>query len=751
MWKQKIMVSPQGYLLATDERIFVPTGRTPFQEYGRADGKNIAKLGRSTSWGKRLHGGCFAVVIDGKLAAGPSEDGQIDLFEKARSVVRMPGLQLLVQDDIAYILTAESIQAVDRTRLITAAEQRRKGKQPDAELWSRELASHPRCMVKTANAILVGGTGWVAAYSPQAGEPLWRSELDGTVESFAVSDGQVYASTDDGRIHCFSTSVKEPAFSKAPRTQSRPVAQGGDTLAKAALSATSVRKGYALVLGIESGETLAELAAQSQFRVVGRDADLANVKAARAYLRARGLYGTHAVVHHGAMDSLPYTDYFGNIVTSELSAFPTPHEEVKRMVRPHGGLLYARLADQASATSLTQAFPGAQPTTKPGHIDFQWIRPALEGEGEWSHFYANPANTACSGDTFAEAAMRLQWFGRPGPEKMVDRHNKTSAPLYRNGRMVVPGLNYFVAADAYNGTILWEKDVPDSVRIGAMRDSSNIALGPDALFIATRGDCLKIDPQSGDVLSRLSANDFFKEEGNTWGYVAAVDDLVYGSVARPKSVVRHEVRGRDAIWRRDDPLVVCSDRIFAAHTKTDALQWDYQPASGMIINPSIAIADGCVYFIQSENPETVTVPNGQLSLRQLLTKASMVALDARTGKERWKHPVNLQGITDALYLSVGEGTVIVTGTHYRTVSAAARRGLAKPDQSLRCRYEVFGYDSKTGVARWQRILTPNRDHELKGGHGINIQHPPLCGTWCTVPASRFICKMEKTMRDGVGR
>ncbi|MFT5129219.1 MAG: outer membrane protein assembly factor BamB, partial [Rhodothermales bacterium] len=427
----------------------------------------------------------------------------------------------------------------------------------------------------------------------------------------------------------------------------------------------------------------------------------AKVQAVRDFLVGERLYGTHAVVHQGPMDVVPYTDFMANIVTSELAA--TPMTECERLVRPHGGLLYLRLADGLKS----------------------WTRPALPGAGSWSHFYGDPGNTACSGDTRGTATMRLQWFGRPGPEKMVDRHNKTTSPLYKNGRMIVPGLDFFIAADAYNGTILWEKDVPNSVRIGAMRDSSNMALGDDALFIATGGECLKLDPQSGVELSRLSTATLFNEPDSTWGYVATVDDLVYGSVSRGKAIVRQEVRGRDAIWRRVEPLVVCSDHLFAASTKTDKLAWRYQPESGMIINPTIAIADGRVTFIQSDNPATTTVSNAQIGLGPLLKMASLVALDAKTGATLWKRAVQLHDITDAIYLSSSANTLLVTGSHYRTVSKEERGGRKKPQQALRCRYEVFAFDAETGEQKWYRLVAPNRDWELNGGHGANIQHPAL--------------------------
>ena len=67
-------------------------------------------------------------------------------------------------------------------------------------------------MVKTAKALLVGGAGWVAAYSSDAGKEIWRSEIEGTVESFAVSNGRVYASTHG--LSCVAVRLCNPGFAQ---------------------------------------------------------------------------------------------------------------------------------------------------------------------------------------------------------------------------------------------------------------------------------------------------------------------------------------------------------------------------------------------------------------------------------------------------------------------------------------------------------------------------------------------------------
>ncbi|MDP6526152.1 MAG: PQQ-binding-like beta-propeller repeat protein [Kiritimatiellia bacterium] len=738
-WTQNLEVSPQGYMLAAEDKLFVPTGRTPFQAYSLKDGLGSLKLGKSTSWGKRLHGGCFGTVVDGKLASGPSEDGKIDLFDNNTSVLRIPALQLLVDGDTAYVLSRNELAAHDWTKL---RENKKRRGESNGLKWTQKMEAS-RCMIKAADLVLVGGKEWIGAFSLESGEAEWRSELEGTVESMAVSDGRLYASTDDGRIHCFATGkarkVEQRSLVKSMRLKS----QGSEQLPAPLAHAAKTSKGYALVLGLESGQRLAAIARAGNCRVIGRDPDPQRVNAARKYLMTQGLYGTRVAVHQGTVEKLPYTDYFANIITSERDNPSTSAAEIMRVLRPHGGLLFLRSTDNAAMKELAAAFPGSRLEQNGKKLDLSWTRPKLEGEGEWTHFYADPANTACSNDKLVSWPMKLQWFGRPGPDRMTDRHNKTSAPLYKNGRMIVPGLNYFVGVDAYNGSILWEKDVPDSVRIGAMGDSSNIALGDEVLYIAAGDECLKVDPQSGRELGRLSLDTLFGNEEGNWAYLATVGELVYGSVSRKKSMPRREIRGRDAIWRGGEPRVICSDRIFAVNDGTDKLRWQYQPASGIIVNPTIAIAHGRIYFIQSENPEAVNVKNGQVGLRPLLKNASIVALDAKNGKQCWKHKILIESITDAIYLSIGADTIIVTGSHYRKVSAEERRGRQKPDQPMRTRYEVFAVDCSKGKPLWSRLFTPNRDHELNGSHGINIQHPSIVDDTVYGPGFAFNIRSGK--------
>lgn len=80
-YRRKLETSAQGYMVASPSRLFIPTGRTPWVAHSRKDGQPLGKYGTTSSWGKNIVGGCFAVLVGNQIATGPSEDGQIHLFD----------------------------------------------------------------------------------------------------------------------------------------------------------------------------------------------------------------------------------------------------------------------------------------------------------------------------------------------------------------------------------------------------------------------------------------------------------------------------------------------------------------------------------------------------------------------------------------------------------------------------------------------------------------------------------------------
>src|SRR5262249_5605376 len=152
--------------------------------------------------------------------------------------------------------------------------------------------------------------------------------------------------------------------------------------------------------------------------------------------------------------------------------------------------------------------------------------------------YSDPANTACSADPLVTGEMQLQWFGKPGPRAMIDRHHRTSAPLYHNGRLFVPAEDRVIGVDAYNGTVLWDMTVPNSRRVAAFRDSGHLVAANEALYVAAGDSCLALDPRTGKVLKAHVLPDAGK--GFEWGYTARAGDWLIGTGVKRGSIRRDQ-------------------------------------------------------------------------------------------------------------------------------------------------------------------------------------------------------------------
>jgi outer membrane protein assembly factor BamB len=80
---------------------------------------------------------------------------------------------------------------------------------------------------------------------------------------------------------------------------------------------------------------------------------------------------------------------------------------------------------------------------------------------------------------------------------MIDRHHRPMSSLVKDGRIFVPTLDGIVAVDAYNGTELWQLDVPNSRRIGALKDSGHMLVTDEYVYVAVEDQCWAVDVVTG--------------------------------------------------------------------------------------------------------------------------------------------------------------------------------------------------------------------------------------------------------------
>jgi len=771
LWKQEVDVSMQGYLVASPERLYVPTGRTPPHIYARADGAQIAAfpgIGQQRS-GTPEGGGCFAVLVGDQLMHAGGEKGGIQVID-ARSrekIIYSSGLRVIARGPIAYLLDHDRLWALDRALYIEYVRlQGKKKKTAEDEKRLAELGgdrkpwlkwdvscSAPYELIMAGETIFAGGENEVVAYHAADGRRLWSGPVEGKAYSLAVCDGRLLVGTDAGSIYCFrhgdavkpgptastagSRPPKEPAPSPYP---SDPLTPAYARAADLALKTAGATRGYCLVLGAGTGRLAYEIARRSELRVVGVEPDAGKVATARRLFAEAGLYGRRVAIHHGGLDKLPYQKRFANLIvcdqTQATGKLPPAPAEVFRVLRPCGGVvILVGQQGRADARALAKWGDGAIPGWKPvegggGFTVGMARRGPLEGAGEWTHFYGDPGNSASSGDTFPAGPVDVQWFGRPGPRRMVDRHEKNVAPAYKDGRLFISGDNYVMAVDAYNGTVLWEHDLPDSIRLGAFKNCGSMAATDDRLYIASADACAAFDVASGERKPDLAIPARLACETCEWGYVASEGDLLFGSATKPGATFRvQDVPTQTLIWRDYQP-VVTSDSLFALDRHSGETRWTYAPEQGVVINPTLAVGGGRLYFVESTNPESRNVADGRVKLDVLLGKGpNLVALDTASGETLWKRPARLDQLQHVIFLSYAQEILLITGTKNVPV-----------DGRERVRYDLAAFDAATGAPLWQTTQTPIPDHILQGPHGEQVQHSAIVGD--TVYNTGFALRLQ---------
>ena len=722
VWRQKLNVSPQGYLLASQTMLFVPTGRGNPVGLDRKTGR----LAKSFSGA----GGAFAVLLEDKLFSGTGNDGTLTAnpVQSSGSLATFKGNALAASPRYSFLLDETGVRAIDRQTYRRASadahraagrieslkaelkktglsRERRAGLQRQlgqlggtldvanraraaTEQWKLSAPGR-RTIIALANCVVLGGDGLVEARSLTDGAVQWSAKVDGTARGLAFAGGRLLVSTDTGAMHCFSTETASiNTISKTTKTATLPVGLG-KRLAKAARTT----QGWALVTDVVDGRLCAALAEQTQLRIVGVSADAGKVAAARERLAKRGLYGRRVSVHLAGGGELPFTDYFANLIVSEAACLgQTPSRfakgELERLLQPHNGVAWLE--------------PDAAPRLANG----------LAGAGEWTHQYGNPANTSNSGDALVHSDLVLQWFGGPGAAPMVDRHLRAPAPLAAEGKLIIPGENLVIAVDAYNGTELWRLPLPGSQRYSMPYDAGYMSVNAARLCVAVADEARLINLASGEVERTFPVSEFVPGERRHWGHAVLTAKRIFGTAQRTTASRTRPSRDLIGADYNNNQAMVTGTHLFSAPLKGSRLgQGKWTHDGGTILNPTITLNGGRVFFVETTKPVN---GSGRHSL-DALRKAGMqiVCLDAETGGRLWARPVDngLEQSRSILFLAASGEHLIATGSHLGAGNDTA--------------YRVHCYSAKSGREIW----SASHRKGLPGAftHGEQVHHPVILG------------------------
>ena len=755
-WKQKINQPAQGYLLASSDRLFVPSGRTSPGVFDRKDGRSLGGVASA--------GGGYALVAGDVVAAGPGDTaGQIDLSDAAtrQHIVSFGGLHLIARDSRYYVHSRTHLAALDRATYLPLARQRvalqaklkKLGKRKDAQanaererltkeiadrtadmkscwLW-RAPCTDPYALILAGDTLFAGGDGRVVAHRAGDGQHVWSGNVNGRAYGLAASGGRLLVSTSQGAITCFEHGTGRHTSNVPPfRTPTDPFALPSpyptdkwtplyERAAAVAVKQCGTAKGFCLVLDAGTGRLAYEIAKRSDLHVVGIEGDAGKVAAARRALSRVGACGKRIAIHHAAGDAdrLPYPPYFANLIVSDAAvvggALPPSQGEILRVLRPCGGVVcIGRPEGDAPVTAWLAASKWQGAEARAVEENGRWAvvrRGPVPGAGEWTHGLGDPGNTACSRDERVAGPLEVQWFGRPGPREMADRHHRNVSPLVKDGRLFVPGDGRVTAVDAYNGTELWTRRIPDSRRLGAFLDSSNMAVDGDVLYFVAQGTCQRFDVATGETRRNRPMPQLVRGEARHWGYLAPVDGLLVGSGRRRHAAYFRQSREADAALWKDKMALVASDYLFALNPAGGKARWIYK--SGIILNTTLAIGGGRIYFVESHSPKALADTLGRMPMTAFLDGPNyLVALDLKTGRTLWKKEADLANCRHIAYINYAEEKLILSGNRY---------------VGGRLWYFFRGIEADSGKIVWRR--SHNSGYKPGGGHGEQNRHPTIVG------------------------
>lgn len=642
-------LSPQGYLLCSDELLFVPSGRSLPAAFDKKTGKELHH--RTHSWRTTaggVVGGSKAVLADGQIYAS-GDHHFVALDQKTGDVgfAWITGRQLTMAKDHGYVATGKELVAMNRLDHAKATIKRqelnleqytlrrnRRSMKPedytkqDAELtkqiaelsqvgvlWNVETPDDSS-LVLTANATILGGKGKVSSYDVETGELLWQTEVEGDVQGLAVSNGGVFASTDAGKVYAFGAAdpanervavAKYPADSGTEPFDADELTEVYAKTAQSIIERTGVERGFCLVIGSERGRLAYEIARRSELQVYGIESDAKKVEQSRRLLDKAGWYGHRVTIVQGDPAKMPFANYFANLIVSDTALLtgelPGSASEIARRLKPCGGVVCLAAPSNSlaakngvTARTLHELLTGlslvGEDDIRSGDGFAMLTRDKLPGAGDWSHQYGDVANTSMSSDYRVKGGMNVLWYGDPGPADMINRHDAAAAPLSTNGRMFIQGTDSILCYDAYNGLFLWEYENPGAIRTGVFNneETSNLAASDDAMFIAVNDTCTEIDAATGEVRRVHKTPQSPDGVPRVWGYVGYSNGTLFGT-----STIRKDLEA--SLRRRGHTVKNTTDAFFAIDVATGKQKWLYRGQN--IMHVTIAVGDERAFFIDS--------------------------------------------------------------------------------------------------------------------------------------------------------
>ena len=433
------------------------------------------------------------------------------------------------------------------------------------------------------------------------------------------------------------------------------------TVGSSAMAAPDVRsllkrtspRGLAVTLNDKGCEMALRLARPSELIVYVQLSSAKDLPAARLAAERAGMYGTRIYVEVGKPSRIHLADNLADAVYA-ASAEGVNRREVLRVLRPGGTAV----------------------------IDGKTInKNAPAGADEWTHPYHGPDNNPQTTDRTARWPYLTRFMGKPWYGAMPQVSVIAGGRIFKlfghftSKRREWPLLHKVIAINAYNGTVLWQRDLKKGF---AIHRNTVVATG-DTLYLADDTSCKLIDPATGKIKGEISPP-ASKVGGKCWKWMAIDNGVMYAMIGGPEMLnedIRGAHHGRGWGWggmgkayggRNPDPTKYpwgFGRHIVAIDLDTKKIQWIHEEKE-LIDGRAIAMKKGRIYYYSHENfLACLDAAEGEVlwkSTDERLLKAIGPHYKAQFAKTGFSSSVYLKAGDKALYFAGPQRTKLVAAS-----------------------------------------------------------------------------------------
>jgi outer membrane protein assembly factor BamB len=666
-------VSPQGYLVATDSKLLIPSSRGAPGAYDRQTGKFLyceAPDKNAGGYAVTAAGGKFA----NRLCAYDLSDGR-------KVVCHNRLLNTVWAPDEIYSVQGDKVSVFAYT-----------GKELPRTSEAKLDQTVGRAYIKAGDALYCarddGTVSAVSVADPKAPSVTWQGKVEGKVWNMLAADDRLFVIGEDGKISCFGAGKGDAirhVFKVSPQSAGAGTLSSG---ARVLMANCGDPTGYCVVIGIGNGALASELAFRSKLNVIAVDEDADKINAFRMRMDKAGLYGSRVAAYVADPLNSGLPPYLAHaMVGQNLPGIGKAQlARLFNTLRPYGGVALLPLdRERLKGVRLRNA-----KAARVGNLIMLRRVGALAGAAPWTHQYADAANTVISKDKLVKPPFGLLWFGGPTNDEILPRHGHGPNPEVIGGRLFIEGEHMLRAVDVYNGRVLWEKQSRDIGHYyrhtghepGANEVGSNYVCTEDAVYLMAVNKCMVLDPATGKTVKEFTMSAGDDGEVPKWGSLRIWDRYLVAT-ASPLNIPLSDKKGKvvkNADYSSASKTLVVMDR----HTGEQL--WTREAKHGFRHNAVIA-ASNMVFCLDKLSEKKIAfferrgmeIPEG----------AAILALDIRSGKTAWQSNTNVFG-TWLAYSS--EHDVLVQG-------GSAYRDRASDDIGK----GLIAYRGKDGSVLWQDL------------------------------------------------